>query len=85
MTTRDGTDSTLDAELAGLPVHDARPERVARTRAECLAALGRTRQKKEARRQATRLWRLRLEALAATGLAALFLAAAVERALEILG
>ena len=85
MVTRDGNESTLEAELAGLPVHDARPERVARIRAECLAALGRTRHENETRRQVTRLWRFRFEALAATGLAALFLAAAVERALEILG
>ena len=84
MTITEGTDSTLDRELARLSVHDARPERVARIQAQCLAALGRTRQRKEARREATVLWRARLEAVAATGLAALLLAAAVERALEVL-
>ena len=83
MTTR--ADTTFDVELAGLPVRDAGPERVAKIRAVCLAALERSREKQAARRRVTSHWRVRLEALAATGLAALFLAAAVERALEILG
>ena len=84
MKTPEETDSTLDAGLAGLPVHDARPERIARVRAECLAALARARRREEARRRVSAHRAARLEALAAMGLATLFLAAAVERALEVL-
>jgi len=83
MTTPEGTETMLDRELAGLPVRDADPERVARIRARCLADLARSRQRRAARAEATALWRARAEALAATGLAALLLAAAVERALEV--
>lgn len=82
MTTR--ADTPFDAELAGLPVRDAGPERVAKIRVGCLAALERSREKPAARRRVTSHWSARLEAVAATGLAALFLAAAVERALEVL-
>jgi hypothetical protein len=83
MTTPEGTEAMLDGELAGLPVRDADPERVARIRARCLGDLARSRQRQAARAGATALWWARAEALAATGLAALFLAAAVERALEV--
>ena len=83
MTTPGDVDAIFDDGLSGLPVLDARPERVAEIRARCLAALARTRPR-EARRPATTSWRARLEAVAAMGLAALFLAAVVERVLQIL-
>ena len=83
MTNPEADERTFDHELAALPVHDADPDRVARIRARCLEALDRPRRKQEARDQAVALWRARLEAWAATGLAALFIAAAVERALEV--
>ena len=85
MKTAEEDDSTFEAGLGGLPVRDADPECVARIRTRCLAALARRRHRQVARRQVVAHWRSRLEAAAATGLAALFLAAAVERALEILG
>ena len=84
MTTREQLDSVLEAGLATLTAHDAPPERVERVRARCLSALARRRLKAESRRQAAALWRGRLEVAMATGLATLYLAGALERALEIL-
>lgn len=83
MTILEGSEPMLDRVLAGLPVRDADPERVGRIRARCLDDLARSRKRRAARREATALWRARAETLAATGLAALLLAAAVERALEV--
>jgi hypothetical protein len=83
MTTPEANERNLDHELAALPVRDADPDRVARIRALCLEALDRSRQRQRARDEAAALRRARLEAWAATGLAALFIAAAVERALEV--
>jgi hypothetical protein len=84
MTTPGDVDTIFDDELSGLPVLDARPVRVAEIRARCLAALARTRQRRATRRRGTLLWRARGEAVAAVGLASLFLAAMVERVLQIL-
>jgi hypothetical protein len=77
--------AAIDEMVADLAVHDAPPERVEQVRGRCLAALARRREKAEARRQAAARWRGRLEAAVAAGLAALYLAGVVERALEILG
>ena len=82
MTAPEGANTTFDAELAGLRVCDARPERVAEIRAACLAALDRKREQRRPRQPAR--WRGRWEALAAAGLAVLYLAAAVERTLQVL-
>jgi hypothetical protein len=84
MTTRESQVGELEAALAGLAVHDAPAERVEDIRARCQSALGRRRQRTEARRPAVELWRRRLEAAVAACLGALYLAGAVERALEIL-
>lgn len=76
--------SRLEDALAGLTAHDAPPERVERVRARCRSELARRRRRASGRRQAVAAWRLRLETAVATGLGALYLASALERALEIL-
>jgi hypothetical protein len=84
MTTRGQLNSVLEEELAGLTAHDAPPERVERVRRRCLSALAHRRSRAESRRQVAAIWRGRLGVAMATGLAVLYLAGAVERALEIL-
>jgi hypothetical protein len=85
MTIPEDADAIFDEGLSRLSVLDARPERGAEIRARCLAALARTRERRAApRRGGALLWRARLEVVAAMGLAALFLAAVVERVWQIL-
>jgi hypothetical protein len=83
MMTPKPVDSLLEDALADLTAHDAPPERVERVRARCLSELARRRRQARGRRQAVAAWRLRLETAVATGLGALYLASAFERALEI--
>ena len=84
MTTPEPVDRALDDGLAALTSHDAQPERVESIRARCLSELARRRRRAGARRQATAVWRARVETAVAAGLGALYLASALERALEIL-
>jgi hypothetical protein len=84
MTIPEDADAIFDEGLSRLSVLDARPERGAEIRARCLAALARTRERRAAPRRGALLWRARLEVVAAMGLAALFLAAVVERVWQIL-
>jgi hypothetical protein len=84
MTSPDPQDGELEAALAGLAVHDAPAPRVDGIRERCRSAIARRGQHAEARRRALELWRGRLEAAVAAGLAALYLAGAAERVLEIL-
>lgn len=82
MTTRER--NSIEAGLEGLPVIDVPPERREAIRSACLSQLARRRRQTEARREAARRWRGRLEMAVAAGMTALYLAGTVERVLEIL-
>jgi len=73
----------VDEGLAALRVHDAAPERAARIRARCVAALAAGRLRSEARRSRNLGWRDWLEPAFAFGLSALFLAEAVARSIAV--
>ena len=74
-------DDAVDDDLSALRVHDASPERVARIRARCVAALAARRKAEEARAVHPAAWRAWLEPALVLGLGALYLAEAVTRAL----
>jgi len=80
MTTWEPEDE-LEEDLSALRVHDASPERVARIRARCVAALAARRKAEEAPEGREAPWRAWLEPALALGLGTLYLAEAVTRAL----
>jgi len=82
MTTRQ-TGEGIEAALSALRAHDADRERVERIRKRCLAALASQRRPAEALAPRARSWRGWLEPALAFGLGAVYLAAAVVRALAV--
>ncbi|MGE5127551.1 MAG: hypothetical protein ACM3PV_14765 [Betaproteobacteria bacterium] len=75
------TDDGIEVALATLREHDADRERVERIRERCLAALASQRRRGEARVTRATPWRGWLEPALAFGVGAVYLAAAVVRAL----
>jgi len=73
----------VDEGLSALRVHDASPERVERIRARGVALLAARRKAGEAPAGRGAPWRTWLEPALALGLGALYLAAAVTRALAV--
>jgi len=73
----------LDAAVWLLRVHDAPPERVARLRSRCLAAMEVNRRRSRTRSRRLTAAALRLEPLAALAVSALYLAAAVQASLAL--
>jgi len=76
--------TTLDAALGALRAHDADVDTVDRIRERCLAQLAAARRRQERRRSRLAAHRRWLEPAFALGLAALYLAAIVPRALALL-
>jgi hypothetical protein len=87
--TNESAYESLDEELSALPVHDVAPGRAERTRARCLAAFAAPadggRQLHERVAVARAGWVALMEPLAAIALGAIYLAAAVQASMALMG